>query len=235
MAFKDRLKEARNRINLSKEDFAEIIGVSVSAIGNYEAGASFPKTEILYKIFDALDTSPNFLFQDVATKTKEDLSIYELEIIKKYRSLDLYGKEAVESILKIEYNRVLSNTMNNASNNIIKVPLADSSLSAGTGNLLLSDSYEMIEIDGNKYPDADLAFKIKGDSMEPEYKDGDIVYIHKTSNIEVGEIGAFLYDGEQYIKQLSLENGVYMLHSLNSAYSDIIINNDIITYGKVLN
>lgn len=234
MAFKDRLREARNLINLSKEDFAEMIGVSVSAIGNYEAGASFPKTEVLYKIFDALNTTPNFLFQDVVTKKKEEISFKESEIIKKYRNLDQYGKEAVESILNIEYNRISANT-ETAVSNIIKVPLADSSLSAGTGNLLLSDSYEMIEVDGNKYPGTDLAFKINGDSMEPEYKDGDIVYIHKQATIEVGDIGAFLYNDEQYIKQLIRENGTYMLHSLNSNYDDIVINDDIITYGKVLN
>ena len=105
MAFKDRLKEARLKINLSKEDFAKKIGVSASAIGNYEAGASFPKTEILYKMFDVLDTTPNFLFQDVSSKTKEELTIYEFELIKKYRALDVYGKEVIDDILDIEYRR----------------------------------------------------------------------------------------------------------------------------------
>lgn len=105
MAFKDRLREARSKANLSKEDFSKMIGVSPSAIGNYEAGASFPKTEILYKMFDVLDTTPNFLFQDVSKKTREELTICELEHINKYRTLDTFGKEAVNSILDIEYKR----------------------------------------------------------------------------------------------------------------------------------
>lgn len=71
--------------------------------------------------------------------------------------------------------------------------------------------------------------------MEPDYHDGDIVYIHKQHTINVGEIGAFLYDDEQYIKQLIKIDGVYKLHSLNKKYEDIEIKRDLITYGKVIN
>lgn len=35
-----------------------------------------------------------------------------------------------------------------------------------------------------------MAFRVKGDSMKPDYHDGYIVYIHKQPAINVGEIGA---------------------------------------------
>lgn len=134
MAFKDRLKEARLKIDMSKEEFAQKLGVSTSAIGNYEAGASFPKTEILYKIFDILHTTPNFLFQDVVNteqKTKEELTIVEFEFIKKYRKLDNISKDIVNYIVDAELDRA------NNSSHIISA--------AARGN-----SHIEIEVDDNK-------------------------------------------------------------------------------------
>ena len=94
----------------------------------------------------------------------------------------------------------------------------------------------MIEVDGEKYPKAEEAFRIDGDSMEPQYRDGDIVYIHKQDKIDPGEVGAFLFNGEQFLKQLILKNGTYYLRSFNENYKDIEINNDsLIIYGKVIN
>lgn len=115
MAFKDRLKEARLNIDMTKEDFAQRLGVSTSAIGNYEAGASFPKTNILYKIFDVLETSPNFLFQDFSIKTKEELTVTEFELVNKYRLLDNTSKDIVNYIVDAELNRA------NNSNQKIKI------------------------------------------------------------------------------------------------------------------
>ena len=109
MAFKDRLKEAREQAGLNQTELAELLGnVTNKTISSYENGNSFPKTDILYKIFDVLHTTPNFLFQDVVNiqkKTKEELTISECEMLKKYRKLDIYGKEVIDNILTIEYER----------------------------------------------------------------------------------------------------------------------------------
>lgn len=109
MAFKDRLKEARELAGLNQTELAELLGnVTNKTISSYENGNSFPKTDILYKIFDVLHTTPNFLFQDVVNiqkKTKEELTTSECEMLKKYRKLDIYGKKVVDSILVIEHER----------------------------------------------------------------------------------------------------------------------------------
>lgn len=65
MAFKDRLKEARENAGLDQNEVAKRIGnLSNTSISNYENGTSFPKTPILFKLFEVLNTTPNFLFQD---------------------------------------------------------------------------------------------------------------------------------------------------------------------------
>ena len=64
MSFATRLRQAREQSGLTQQDLAEKLGVTKSAIGNYENGFSSPKWDVLLKIFDILQVEPNFLYQD---------------------------------------------------------------------------------------------------------------------------------------------------------------------------
>ena len=64
MSFASRLRQAREQSGLTQQDLAEKLGVTKSAIGNYENGVSSPKWDVLLKIFDVLQVEPNFLYQD---------------------------------------------------------------------------------------------------------------------------------------------------------------------------
>ena len=68
--------------------------------------------------------------------------------------------------------------------------------------------------------------------MEPTYYDGQTVLIKKQNQIQIGEIGLFVIDGEAYIKQL----GKNKLISHNKNYDDIHFNENmnILCVGKVL-
>lgn len=62
MSFRDQLKARREACGLTRAALAEQLGVSASAVGNYETGVSFPKEDVLLRLFDALRTDPNQLF-----------------------------------------------------------------------------------------------------------------------------------------------------------------------------
>ena len=49
---------------------------------------------------------------------------------------------------------------------------------------------------------ADFALRINGDSMEPVYNDKQIVWVEKTTDLHIGEVGIFIVDGEGLIKVL---------------------------------
>lgn len=94
-------------------------------------------------------------------------------------------------------------------------------LSAGTGLFVFDDvPCEQIEVPV-EYKDIDFVIGVTGDSMEPTYYEGDQVMIKK-GEVRIGEIGAFMYDGEAYIKVL----GDKKLISLNKNYPDKEINED---------
>ncbi|MBR4827844.1 MAG: S24 family peptidase, partial [Oscillospiraceae bacterium] len=66
-----------------------------------------------------------------------------------------------------------------------------------------------------------------GDSMEPVYQDGQIIWIQETQDLRVGEEGIFIYDGQAYFKVLTervVSNGgddihVPVLRSYNEKYA----------------
>lgn len=97
----------------------------------------------------------------------------------------------------------------------------DHPASAGTGQYLNDVRVERIELPVDI--DADFVIPIKGDSMEPDYHDGDLVFIQTSVDLNDGVIGVFNYNGDAYIKQLVIDEDQAYLHSLNPAYKDMPI------------
>ena len=106
---------------------------------------------------------------------------------------------------------------------IRSLPLYSLAVSAGTGQFLDGEDYEMVEV-GAEVPDgANFGVRVAGDSMEPVFHDGQTVWVRQQRSLMTGEIGIFLYDGNAYLKQLVALEHSMALHSLNPAYSDIVV------------
>lgn len=154
-------------------------------------------------------------------------------ILKKYNTLDEYGKKAVDSILDIEYNRCTSEPKEEE---ILTITIQHSlhKVSAGHGfDLNNEDEWEEIEVpDTPEARRADFSITIDGDSMEPIYSDGDIVLVKAQPTVNIGETGIFVVNGSGYIKQ----NGGDRLISLNPDYDDIFFSewDTISCAGKVI-
>lgn len=108
MGIGKRIREARLLKNLKQEELARMVGVTTSAIGNYETEVSHPKEPVLYKLMEALNCDANYLFQDEMKKImsgKTGISLEALDIARKYDSLGEDGKQAINAIMQIELNR----------------------------------------------------------------------------------------------------------------------------------
>ncbi len=111
MSIGSRIKELRENKNISRIEFATMIGVTVGAVSNYENDVSSPKEPILFKIIEALDCDANYLFQDVVKikAQKNDVTLAEYDLIKKIRYIKKHSKigtEAVLSTIEREYERI---------------------------------------------------------------------------------------------------------------------------------
>ena len=107
-------------------------------------------------------------------------------------------------------------------------------ISAGKGNDI-DDSVPYTEYYTDD-PNCDFALKVIGDSMEPNIPNESIVLSKKCDSIDLGEIGAFYYDGEVYCKRLLYKDGNSYLESINTEYSPIRIlpENTLKVYGKII-
>lgn len=95
-------------------------------------------------------------------------------------------------------------------------------MSAGIGEFLSDAHATEISIpDVAQTVDADFALRIAGDSMEPNYHDGDILLVRRTESVTPGELGIFVLDGCGYFKKFDGDR----LLSLNPAYPPILLKN----------
>lgn len=60
-----RIKQRREELGMTQEQFAEKLGVATNYISTIERGASFPRYEKLVMIINALQTSADCIFCDV--------------------------------------------------------------------------------------------------------------------------------------------------------------------------
>lgn len=101
------------------------------------------------------------------------------------------------------------------------LPLYTLAVSAGTGQFLDGEAYELQEAGSDVPAQASFGVRVAGDSMEPAYHDGQTVWVRQQPTLERGEIGVFLYDGSAYLKQLGGAGSRVWLHSLNPKYPDL--------------
>lgn len=73
----ERIKQCREQLGLTQEQFAERLGLTTNYISTVERGASFPRCEKLIAIINGLETSADAIFCDVITHT----SVYRSGIL----------------------------------------------------------------------------------------------------------------------------------------------------------
>ena len=98
MSFGERIKFRRGELKLSRGELAGRLGVSPSAVSNYENGLSFPKEDVMLRLFDSLETDPNQLFRDSFRGGGQALSSEEQTLLRKFRELSPLGRETVQSV-----------------------------------------------------------------------------------------------------------------------------------------
>lgn len=217
------LKERRLELGLTLEEVGDIVGVGKSTVRKWEQGMiSNMGRDKIVSISKALKISPLDILE-----IEEQNNIYTIynqlnptRQIKVYNfATDQLNEQHVEETPTI-YHTVQVYSL----------------LSAGTGIVDL-DPTDTTEIELNGHvPPHDLAFEVRGDSMEPVFENGEIVFVKKTQDIHNGQIIAVQINEEAFIKKVYITNDHMRLVSLNKEYEDIIANeqDDIRIVGKVL-
>lgn len=220
MSFGERMKLRREELGLSRAQLAEQMGVSPSAISNYENGFSFPKEEVMLRLFDGLGTDPNTLFQDSFRGGEAVLSRSERQLLKKYRSLSPLGRESVASVVDTlcAYQDEAEAGAREQETRVI--PLYRSPAAAGFAAPVFGEDFDYLPVEDDVPRAAEFAVRIQGDSMAPYIEDASVVYVNRDP-LKAGDVGIFCVDGEMLCKQYYKDPaGMVYLFSLNRARAD---------------
>ena len=230
MDFLEKLSLLMRRDGYNKSSLSKACGIPYTTIDNwFKRGYDGLQLSTLKKLNNFFHTTLEFWARDEITDPnygKSDgfkVDFSEMSHIKKYRTLDEHGKEIVKSVLDIEVSRIKAEQQEEPDEpQIVDIMHFLTPASAGTGMIVYEvGEFENLQVLSNAYTrQADYCVTVRGNSMEPRFHDGDLVMVKEQDDIEFGEIGVFVVDGNSYIKQ----KGDDRLISLNKSVPDVYIN-----------
>lgn len=225
----------RKQRGITQKELAKEVGISASTMTDYMKLRSAPSFGVIQKLADyfgvrksdidttfkeestdSLPDTPDFLTQQI-TDNVIQLSVENKKIVLR-TSEDLLKEQKNEEETKInEVSEVIS---------LYQVEVVSETAAACGFNYGFGyddTDRETIEVD-EQPPRHDIATKVSGDSMQPDYQDGDILYLaDKGLTTYNGDLAVIAYGDRSYFKKIYTENGRLRLVSLNDKYEDIIL------------
>lgn len=241
--FSKKLKDMRLKAGYNQKEVYEHFGIPQSTFSSWEVGKSEPPGDMLFKLCEFYKCD---MIKDLSTDENDNVTYAEWKMIEKYRIISEYspdGASVVDTVLDREYS--IAEKLKEQSAQIQKMDMEVAEeivptrlwayygkIAAAGTSVEFSDmiagtkEYPVTEMNQN----ADYVIGVNGDSMEPEYFDGDIVFVEKATHVNIGDVGIFQKDNNIYIKKAG-EDG---LVSLKAGYPIITSEDGIRVWGKVL-
>lgn len=211
--YANRLKALRTIAHLTQADLAGRLGLSNSAVANWESGRTRPDITNIPSLCSALGISIAEFFSDSESCVKADED--ERKLLFCYRKLSKPHQTVMlslsEQLLRTEDQILAINPPE-----LEELLFADDQVAAGTNYDDFSARCRPCYVHSSPMVRrADYIFRVNGDSMEPDYPNGCCVLVKKDESLlRFGDVGIFQADGSLYIKEYRKEG----LHSINPAY-----------------
>ena len=230
----NQIKVFRKSTGLTQDELAQKLNTTKQTISRYEKGDRKANQDMLFSLCDIFGVSiddffpstnensttptasPDLLIQQITDKvvqlTPDNKKIVlrtSEELLKEQKNEEETKKNEVSEVISLYQVEVVSETA------------AACGFNYGFG--YDDTDRETIEID-EQPPRHDIATKVSGDSMQPDYQDGDILYlVDKGLTTYNGDLAIIAYGDRSYFKKIYTENGRLRLVSLNDKYEDIIL------------
>ena len=187
-----KIQSARKECGLTLSDLSarlQSYGVKVSrgAASKWETGETVPNAYQLVAVINALgmDESVFNFMEDYVPALNE----------AGRRKVSEYREDLIAT------GKYRPTPKRNSNIQYIDMRISNLRVSAGTGSILDEGNFEKISFPKDKVPeDADFGIRVSGDSMEPVYHDGQIVWVQECERVGIGEVGVFICDGEGFLK-----------------------------------
>ena len=224
------IRKYRLRAGIRVVDLGRLLHVTPATVTNWENGTSRPDAETVHRLCRLTGMPVQELFGLQEEKEKD---AREREMLESYRGMSEKGKAlacasvtAMAQEEKDEHERELKEQYR-------FFEMHATPAAAGPGCVFgdLLPDYTFARINARNYS-SDAIVRVSGRSMEPEYRDGELVYIKYTNDIYVGDdVVCSTADGA-VIKRV----GSGKLYSVNPAlpFGDKYEDDHVRVVGKVM-
>lgn len=237
------IKTFRKSAGFTQDELAKRLNTTKQTISRYEKGDRKANQDMLFELCDifgvsiddffpsqnesttSLPDAPDSLTQQITDKvvqlTPDNKKIVlrtSEELLERQKANgEMYTEQNEEETKINEVSEVIS---------LYQVEVVSETAAASGFNYGFGyddTDRETIEVD-QQPPRHDIATKVSGDSMLPDYQDGDILYlVDKGLTTYNGDLAVIAYGDRSYFKKIYTENGRLRLVSLNDKYEDIIL------------
>ena len=252
------LKNARKQAEISVKDVSEFLTrkgfrASENTVYSWENNNSQPTPDallLLCEYYGIKDVLYAFGYDGGLTESEFTCNTTEQSLIEKYRfiSKNEAAKGIVDNAVDGAHELVAlkaaldedAATASPKTQNISFIREFVNAAAAGYISPAEGQDYVLRERTSDVPKAADFAVRINGDSMEPNIKDGDVVYVSENKDLEIGDIGIFFVDGDIFCKQYVTDSKNVYLVSLNPKRQDaniVIWENSgktVFCFGKVI-
>lgn len=226
-----RIKELRLAAKISQAELAHRLGLTRSAILNWETGRTRPDISNLPALCQALNlpVSDFFTANVIGIPEVKD----ERQLLSSYRAMNDGHKGFLLKMARELEALDNETSKKRARIHLLKLPYAEDAVAAGIGTQGFEAACSHRYMHSTPLlQETDILFHVNGDSMEPQYPHGCVVMVKESTDVKTGDIAVFSVDGTLYIKEYQQDG----LHSLNPAYPPMLSTRypDIQVIGRVI-
>ena len=228
VSYAEIIRTHRRKKGLSQEELGSRVSVRKNAVGAWESGRSRPDLSSIPVICETLGLSLEQFFGIPGMKEEADVPV---EFAERYNALTDYHRQII--LKQMETLLEMQKPAGIAKRKLIRLFRNDLSACAGPSFMIGETTGEEVWVEETPITaQADEIIRVSGDSMEPQFHDGDEVLVRHGASLRPGEIGVFTNGDAGYIKVYQRDG----LHSLNPAYPTMFFGDgdEVRCIGKVL-
>ena len=207
----NRIKYLREKNNMTQTELSEMLEMKTyTTVSKWESDDNFPKGRDLKKLAEIFNVSSDYLL-GLDFYTDKDIDVI-------YRQLEKPRQKKVFNFAEYQLKE----------QNKKVVPLVGAT-AANPQVLAYADPVYDTTVNTNVPECADCALVVHGNSMEPEYMDGSIVFYKRQNTVENGELAIVDIDGDGVTFKkviFDYDNQQVILRSLNAAYDDRVLKDE---------
>lgn len=223
--YKNRIRELREEKNLKQAELAEILGIRQNTLSTWETGRYEPDNEMLQRISDYFDVSIDYVLGKNPLRKLPTSEINMGRFIRLTRTVEQMQIPQFDETVAFAESLLAGRHYVAPSAKSIPV-LGD--VAAGLPMMAEENIVDYEEVDPAMAASGELfGLRIKGSSMEPRIKEGDVVIVRKQEDVDTGDVAVVLVNGDSAtVKRIKKETSGITLIPNNPAYDPKYYSNE---------